>query len=254
MRYGLLADIHANLPALEAVLEVFDAEGVEAYLCAGDLVGYGPFPNECVDAVAALAPVCVAGNHDLIVLGRLSDEACIPLARDSLAWTRRALSRAARDYLAGLPNEQQVDGIVVAHGALGDPQAYTRTPEDAATQLHQLGADYPGSRILVLGHTHRAAAWSTEGPIDIADGETRELPPGPLVLNPGGVGQSRERRARARALVLDLERREATFFAVPYDVGRCRRALREAGLRSDSFHLYRSPLASVSRRLRRLAG
>ncbi len=73
MRLGIIADIHGNLPALEAVLEALSDERVDHYLCAGDLVGYRPFPNECVAMVAALGATCVAGNHDLIAIGRLSD-------------------------------------------------------------------------------------------------------------------------------------------------------------------------------------
>ena len=97
MRFAILSDIHGNLPALEAALELFARAGVDRYLCAGDLVGYGPFPNECVERIAELGAVCVAGNHDLIALGRLSDDRCIPLARNSLRWTREVLTPATRD-------------------------------------------------------------------------------------------------------------------------------------------------------------
>ena len=88
MRYGVLADIHGNLHALRAALGALGREGVDRYLIAGDLVGYGPNPNECVELVAGLDAVCVAGNHDLIALDRLSDERCPELARQSLRWTR----------------------------------------------------------------------------------------------------------------------------------------------------------------------
>jgi hypothetical protein len=86
MRYGVLADVHANLHALEAALAFLATEEVDAYLCAGDLVGYGPQPNECVRRVLGLPATCVAGNHDLIALGELSDEppAC---AGPAACWT-----------------------------------------------------------------------------------------------------------------------------------------------------------------------
>src|SRR3954469_29493 len=99
MRYGLLSDVHANLPALRAALEWLRREGADAYLCAGDIVGYGPHPNECVELIAALPGACVAGNHDLIAVGRLDGEGIGALARVTLDWTRTVLGSDARAWL-----------------------------------------------------------------------------------------------------------------------------------------------------------
>jgi predicted phosphodiesterase len=257
MRYGVLADVHANLHALEAALRRLEAESVDAYLCAGDLVGYGPLPNECVARVTALPGVCVAGNHDLIVLGLLSSDGCVPLARNSLAWTAPRLSGDARAALAELPRLGVAEpGVLVAHGGLDDPQRYIRTPAEAAGELRGLGRRIPEADVLVLGHTHEALAVGERrgellrgghGTVHLAAGERH-------LLNPGSVGQSRERRARARVLVLDLERREATFHAVSYDVAGCRAALRRVGLPPGSCHVSPSPVARVRRRVRRAVG
>jgi predicted phosphodiesterase len=251
MRYGVISDVHANLHALEAVRSLLEAESVDAYLCAGDLVGYGPLPNECVTEVTALPGLCVAGNHDLIALGRLSADQCVPLARQTLAWTARRLSDEARAALAALPRYGAAEGTVVAHGALDDPQRYIRTPADVAGQLRGLGERFPDAGVLVLGHTHEAVAVEerrgellrgAEGTVHLAPGER-------YLLNPGSVGQSRDRRALARVLVLDLERREASFRAVPYDVAGCRAALRRAGLPLWSCHVSPSLAARVRRRV-----
>ena len=138
-RVGLIADVHANLPALEAAVERLEAEGVDAYACAGDLVGYGPFPDECVALVRGLRGItCVAGNHDLIALGRLDTGRCIPLARRTLEWTREHISEATRGRLPALPPILVEDGFVVAHGSLDDPQRYVRSDADAAEQLERL--------------------------------------------------------------------------------------------------------------------
>ena len=244
MRYGVIADVHGNLEALRPVLRAIDREGVDGYLVAGDLVGYGPHPNECVAAVAELGATSVPGTHDLIALGILSDDRCIALARHSLRWTRQILGRDERAFLAALPRVATAPGGVrVAHGSLDDPQQYTTAAGQALAQLDRLD---DGDRALVLGHTHRPLAYTRSAGRLPTRGATA-LPPGEAVLlNPGAVGQSREQRVRARFAILDLDARQARFGAVAYDVGACRAALRRAGLAPRSYHLRPSlPRAAV---------
>jgi len=238
MRYGLISDIHANLHALDTAIAALKREGVDGFLCMGDLVGYGPFPNECVERVAELGARCVAGNHDLIALERLSEERCIPLAQQSLRWTRTVLREDTRAYLAALPLRTEIGTeIVMAHGSLDDAQEYVTRPEQADRQLQQLAAEYPAARFLLLGHSHRQWEYSS----------------GPRLLNPGSVGQSRDRQARVRFALLDLEREEVRFFSQSYDVAACRAALRREGLSPGSCHLAPSLLAACAGRVRRLA-
>lgn len=237
MRYGILADIHGNLQALDAVLTALDGH-VEGYVVAGDLVGYGPHPNECIQRIAELDPVAVAGNHDLIVLGTLSDERCIGLARASLRWTRNVLGRDERAYLQSLPWQVEAPGgVVIAHGSLTDPQEYVVTAAHATVQLTAFAVGFSEASYLVLGHTHRPADYTAAG---------RRL------LNPGAVGQSRELRLRARFLKLDTATGEVAFHAIPYDASGCRRSLREAGLPAHSVHLRPSALGAGRRVLRAL--
>jgi len=252
VRYAVLADIHANLHALDAVLEAVRSEGVDGYLVAGDLVGYGPFPNECVERVAGLDAACVAGNHDLIVLGQLSDDRCIPLAKTSLAWTRDVLRDDARSYLEGLPRSVDIGPVVIAHGSLDDPQEYTRTPEQAIAQLVQLEREHLEARTLIVGHTHRPWACDETGREPERRGALA-LSNERLLLNPGAVGQSREFRVRARYLLLDLDRGVAEFRAVGYDTRACREALRGRGLSPSSNHL-RPTVRGAVRRVRRAIG
>jgi predicted phosphodiesterase len=258
VRYGVISDIHGNLHALEAALRVLSRVGVDEYLCAGDLVGYGPLPNACVARLADVGARCVAGNHDLIAVGRLSDAGCSDLARQTLRWTREHLSPDSQRYLERLPRVlTTADRVVVTHGSLKAPTEYVREPEQRTEQLAHLERLHPTARVLILGHTHRRAAHAAatghvrqrwDGSVALARGER-------YLLNPGSVGQSRERTARARFMVLDLERSVATFYAIHYNIGGCRRALREHGLPTYSVHLHRSPLrrcaGSVRRALRR---
>ena len=213
MRVGLLADVHANRHALAAVLAVLGEARVGAYVCAGDLVGYGPDPEACVEQVLDLpGAVVVAGNHDLMVTGRLVVDGLPRLAAGSLAWTRQRLSRT-REKLAALPLQASVAGrLVVAHGAPGDPQRYVRTT--AAARAALTAVQEP---LLVLGHTHRPlAVGDAAGSLPARPGAPLPLAPSVgHVLNPGSVGQAREARPLARCAVLDLDRREVTFHAVP---------------------------------------
>src|SRR3954453_17593902 len=103
MRYGVLGDVHGNLDALDVAIQTLQQEDIDAYLCLGDLVGYGPYPNECVRAIREVGAVTVAGNHDLISVGRLSTDGCGQLARESLAWTSQRLTTETRRYLEQLP-------------------------------------------------------------------------------------------------------------------------------------------------------
>jgi predicted phosphodiesterase len=256
MRYGVLADIHGNLHALEATLRALRPESVDGYLVAGDLVGYGPFPNECVELVKDLNAVCVAGNHDLIVLGRLPDRRCSRIARESLAWTRRVLREDARAYLETLPIRAKTHGgVVIAHGSLDDPEQYVTRPEQAAEQLERLRAEHPEARVLLLGHTHRARAYGQQrGGLSAPGRAPLALGAQAWLLNPGAVGQSRELRALARFMVLDLERGIATFHAIRYDLGACRRALRSHGLPPRAYHVRPSPVRALSRAVRRRRG
>ncbi len=255
MRLGVLADVHANLHALEAVLARLAAEAVDAYVCAGDLVGYGPLPNEVVARVAGLGGWCVAGNHDLMALGALSSEGAGRLARESAGWTAAQVSPDTQRTLRELPLQSDTDGLVVTHGAFGDPARYVRSVADAQEQLAQMARASPAAELLVLGHTHVPfAAGEHRGELLRGGAGTVRLEPGERhVLNPGSVGQSRSRRPHARVLVLDLERREAVFHAVSYDVRGCRAALRRQGLPASSCHLSPSLPARLRRRAVRLA-
>jgi predicted phosphodiesterase len=250
MRYAILADIHGNLHALQAVLNAVRTEHIDAYLVAGDLVGYGPFPNECVEAVAALNPVCVAGNHDLIALGSMSEERCIQIAQQSLRWTRETLRDDTRQYLASLPRRAEAaGGVIVAHGSLDDPEEYTTRPEQVAWQLKRIVDD--GASVIILGHTHRPAAYDVHG--RQRRGSTLRFAPGqPTLFNPGAVGQSREFSVWARFGILDTDRGEWRFGVAHYDVAACRDALRREGLSLRGCHLPPSIFRATGRLARRV--
>lgn len=257
MRYGLISDVHANLAALEVAVNVLARESVTALLCAGDIVGYGPQPNECIGLLGEARATCVAGNHDLLALGQLDDRRSGTLAKTTQAWTRAQLGSAERDYLAGLPLVAHVAGLVMAHGSTDNPEKYVWPGASANAELRVAGRRWPSSHFLVLGHTHRQAViGQTTGTHRLRGDTTILLPPTERTLiNPGSVGQSREREARPRVrfALLDTDGWCVTTFSRDYDVAATRSLLTARGLPESSLHLRPTNRGVALRAVRRSA-
>ena len=209
MRVGLVSDVHGNLPALETVLG--EMPPVDRLLCAGDVVGYNPWPGECVDRLRERSVPTVAGNHDRAVFtDRLRMN---HMANAGVEYTRENLSDEQRAWLRGLPVERTVlDGRVkVVHGHPDDPDRYTYPEEFSGAMLGE--AD-----VLVLGHTHVQAHRTFDAGV---------------VVNPGSVGQPRDGDPRAAYAVVDLDG-EPTVEAhrVAYDIDRVVERVEAVGLPS----------------------
>lgn len=231
---ALLADVHGNLEALDAVLRDVDRRAPGARIvCAGDVVGYGPDPEACLERLLARRAVVVRGNHEEMVLGWRDDRHCVAAGILAVAWTRERLSRGARKALSALPPVAAVEhGVVVCHGDLDDAGTYVSDAPRARHALDRLRALRPHARILVCGHTHGAMCFSrgTGGapilpgvPVDI---DNEEL----TLVNPGAVGQARDGTLEARYALLDPRRGRAAFVSVPYDHAATVEKLRRAGL------------------------
>jgi predicted phosphodiesterase len=251
-RFGVLADIHSNLQALEAAIATLRADGARRWLCAGDIVGYGPQPNECIEALAGLDATCVAGNHDLMALGELDGRGSATV-RAATSWTRRALGHEGRSWLAALPRVAVLDGVVVAHGSLEDPERYVDAAIAAALQLETLAGRWPDARVLVLGHTHRPMLYRHSGEVARPPlrGGAVGVGSGPALCNPGSVGQSRqpELLPRARCALLDLDRGSVRYHSPSYDVATTRRLLSERGLPRNAVHLVPGRIGAAGRRV-----
>ena len=233
MKVVVLSDIHANLHALEAVLARVDEEPPDELWCLGDVVGYGPRPNECCEIVSARASVCLAGNHDLAVRGRMDTNEFSGDAGAAAAWTRGVLTDASAAYLDGLEPEARRDGVALYHGSARDPVWEYVLSDEAALATIAI-ADAP---ITLVGHSHAALHASLRGD-DFAGGVAAagfeaDLGDGRHLLNPGSVGQPRDGDARAAFLVLDLDARHARFERVDYDIARTQDEMHDAGLPSS---------------------
>ncbi|MGY1745246.1 metallophosphoesterase family protein [Blastococcus sp. SYSU D00695] len=254
MRVGLLSDVHANFPALQAALRSLERRGVDELLVAGDLVGYGGQPDECLAALRAAGARCVLGNHDLFVLDRLPATRFPELARRAAEVTRSLLSPDGRAFLAALPVRLETGSLLVTHGSLDSPEEYVRGERRAQELLSRLPEEAPGIDTLVLGHTHRQwCVVAAEGGRP-ARGVVRLPQDRPRLLNPGSVGQSRqrERRPRSRFALYDSSRAVVEFLSVDYDVEASREVLRRWQLPDRCLHAPPSLSGRVARRAARM--
>jgi predicted phosphodiesterase len=232
MRIAVLSDIHANLPALEAVAS--DLPPVDEVWVLGDTVGYGPQPNEVVATLQAMGARSVLGNHDGAAIGTVDAANFNPDARAAIEWTAAAIDANARSYFASLP-ERRTDGDLTAvHGSPRDPiWEYITGPGVAAVNF----AHYE-TRLCLFGHTHLPVAYrSVDGSVEAMPGLPGSASPlggDRALLNPGSVGQPRDGLRDAAYGVLTLNGTPSSdtfeFRRVRYDIERTQRLMREAGL------------------------
>jgi diadenosine tetraphosphatase ApaH/serine/threonine PP2A family protein phosphatase len=235
VRAAVLSDIHANLPAFEAVLAAIDDAGVDEVWCLGDVLGYGAEPDECADLARERGDVCLVGNHDLAVLGALDIDAFSEAAATAVAWTRDHLAARTPEWLRELEPAGEREGIGLFHASPRDPVwEYVLSAEQADACL-----DVQAQRIALIGHSHvalffvRSAEDGQGGGVrgsQASDGALLDLSGGRWLVNPGSVGQPRDGDPRAAWLELDTVDGTARFHRVPYDIERAAAAIVAAGL------------------------
>jgi predicted phosphodiesterase len=237
VKLALVSDIHANLQALEATLSDIALRSVDRIVCLGDIVGYNTKPAECIALVRRLDALCVAGNHDLAVCGRIQSKGFSKTAARAVAWTHRHLAQHELNFLAGLPLKANIDGQVLAvHGALHRQSdcAIVRLDNDERRMqsFQALVADSSGARICAFGHTHQAGIYELRDGLALSrpEQEIRLRDDAYYLINPGTVGQPRGSDRRASYMVLDLAQRTVRVHRVDYDASVPLAATRKAGL------------------------
>jgi predicted phosphodiesterase len=234
--YGVLSDIHGNQHALTAVLDALDRTSVDKLLCLGDLVGYNGDSDACVRTIRDRGVDAIAGNHDLISLGRLGLDRCAPKPAFALRRTREALADDTRAFLADLPATRTYEGrVALIHGGVDDVQEYLETPARIAANAARLLARLPDARVCFFGHTHEPTV------TEIRDGRPTARPPAELVeldrgaaitfVNPGSVDAARRPVKLAQYAIFDSERWTISFRRVEYDHEAAERVARAGGYR-----------------------
>jgi diadenosine tetraphosphatase ApaH/serine/threonine PP2A family protein phosphatase len=230
MRVAVVSDIHGNLHALEAALAEIEGEAVDELWCLGDVVGYGPRPNQCCGLIRERATFSLAGNHDLGVIGALDLREFSGEAGRAARWTQTVLDDESRAWLATLSPATERDGAQIFHASPRDPVwDYVLSDGAAAESLRLTRAP-----VVLVGHSHVALALAGAGEGvegGLAPGGTEvDLAAGRWLLNPGSIGQPRDGDPRAAWLLLDFDADRAVFQRVAYDVAATQAEIRAAGL------------------------
>ena len=238
MRLAIISDIHANVHALEAVLTDIQSNGADQVLCLGDLVGYNAFPRETLALLQDHGVKSVHGNHDLMALDRLPDDGCSSLGRQAIRWTRGVLTDEDWWYLAGLPAElREQDALLCVHSAPGDALIRLERSEQFRAEAEGLMEADPGVRVCFTGHTHRqhVVMVMPDGEIQRSGDVDADLPRDAICfVNPGTVGQPRDRDTRAAYALFDADAWRVTFRRVFYDREPLLRQNRSVGLLAPS--------------------
>lgn len=230
MRILVISDIHANLTALEAVLQ--DAGAVDATWCLGDIIGYGPDPNECVDRIRRLPDLtCLLGNHDSAALSRIPIETFNQDARRSIEWMQNVLTRESYSFLAQLPERMVLDKVTLVHGSPRNPVwEYILDLHNAFQNMEHFD-----TQLCMVGHTHLPISYiSVNGSADLRwtvpqEGECMEIQ-SRAILNPGSVGQPRDHDPRASYAIYYPEKSGWEIHRVEYDIRSVQKRIRFADL------------------------
>ena len=241
MRLLVLSDIHANSTALTAALEVAK-DRWDRFACLGDIVGYGPDPNEVTSKIRELGGRTIRGNHDKAATDLMATADFNPVAKAAVDWTRSQLSPENLKWISELPSGPlETDGVVLVHGAFQDEDEYVFTPAQALEGLldstaavtffghthHQGGFSYQDSNLEVLQIRPRAT--ESFAALRIEAGRR-------YLLNPGSIGQPRDGDPRAAFAIADLEHDTVEFWRVHYDIAAVQERMRRAHLPEPLVH------------------
>lgn len=224
MRIAVLSDIHSNAPALDAVLR--DLGSWDQLWVLGDIVGYGPHPNQVIERLRAADAIAVQGNHDAATLGRISTGTFNDLAREAIEWTAGTVSPDNLGWLAGLPETRVEGDFTLAHGSPRDPLwEYLFSVSTARLNLAAFETPY-----CIVGHTHHQLTFrDDQGRVEALpadDGERLRLDERRCILNPGSVGQPRDGDPRACAMVLETSTGIVDWRRVDYPIEQTQAAIR----------------------------
>jgi predicted phosphodiesterase len=220
MRYAIIADIHANLAALMAVLIDIKQKGkMEEVWCLGDIIGYGPDPHQCLELLRQTKHICVAGNHDLAAIGEIDTSDFNPDATAACEWTAKQLTAQDRSYLKGLQLVIERNNFTLVHGSPRQPMwEYILSISGARENFA-----YFQSKFCLVSHTHVPGIFKLDksDSCSFSQFPTKEglvLGGERLIINPGAVGQPRDGDPKASYAIYDNKTKKINLYRIPYDI------------------------------------
>ena len=218
MRYAIISDIHGNAEALQAVLDDIERRGVDAVFCLGDVVGYYPDPERCIELVRSRVDLCVAGNHDYAAIGRIDTRNFTYYAYAAMEWTKQHLSHESLVYLESLPLSIERDGMFLTHSSPSNPRDWVYVFPDSEEAIFS-AFNCLVYKLNFIGHTHWPSIMIQEDDRIILHAEHTTIIKDPLyyLVNVGSVGQPRDFDSRSCYALYDSGSRELSLVRVVYD-------------------------------------
>ena len=228
MKYAVIADIHANLEALEVVLEDTKAQNCTHYCCVGDVVGYNANPKECLEIVRSMGMPCVKGNHDEYCSTDEALDGFNPHAAEAVNWTRKQLSLEDRKWLQELKYVRLVASFSMVHATLDQPGRWGYVFDKLAAAS---SFTYQNTSVCFFGHTHVPVAFIRDSMVRGGTYSKFKVEPGKkYFVNVGSVGQSRDGVAKATYVIYDLNEQSIELRRLDYDIPKAQKKILEAGL------------------------
>jgi len=218
MRFGIISDIHANLPALEAVIEDMKKFHIDHIICLGDVIGYGPSPSECLKRVREVTEYVIMGNHEAAVVGFFDVDCFHDEAKEHIVWTGKQLSKEEIEYVKGLHYMLDFETFMISHGAFIDPEdfSYIETEEEAIEAF-----DTNPLKLMFIGHTHVPIVHSINklNEYSAIDKDDIKLDPeSRYIVNPGAVGLARDKDLTAGYAIFDSKENHILMRRINYSI------------------------------------
>jgi len=229
MRYAIFGDVHANLEALEAVLDKMSRDKPDKYICIGDLIGYGANPCECIDKIRALNPIVVAGNHDYAAVGLLNIDFFNSYAFKAIEWTRLQLNAQYIKFLQQTKLLYKGDNITAVHSSPYSPEMFEYIENNFDVQL---ALNEMKTSVCFVGHSHIPMSFSmTRGVVSFSSEPYVQVGKGnKVIINVGSVGQPRDENPNASYAIYEVEEGMVWIKRVEYDIEKAARKIIDAGL------------------------
>lgn len=215
MKYAIISDVHANLEALQIALKYIHSKKISQIICLGDIVGYGPRPNECMELIKKHAQICLMGNHDHAVLGLTDIYYFNQYAKEALLWTRRQLLQYNKAYLENLPFSAKLNNLLFVHSTPIEPQEwhYIFSEQEARSNL-----DIVQEPLVFIGHSHIPVIFSYNNGAFYTEKVALNLQEDRYIVNVGSIGQPRDGDPRACFILYDEETASIEFVRLEYPV------------------------------------